>query len=553
MTISERPPHHAWQELKRKSNRKMKMKMKLLILLLVVTVSLKAQTPEEQPSNAPFDLPNAIIYGNATLNVGSSIKRFPNPKATLNKAELDSINSLEKQQSLLLPMSDMPRQIIRNDFKDGFLRAGLGMFLTPVVDAGVGFDVGEYKLYANANVDLSAGHLDNAEYSKLKFAVSSDYIAPDKFFIFGGSKTRTKIQVLENKYNTFAALDPEARTLTGANIDIDVDGNYAGYLFNTGLNTRLYSLETLDGFGKNNGLGGWLEIYNPAGIVPWTVLLTSDFDYINTVATRFLQGIGKIEYGSDQFNTKLSLGFQNAVNSAAEVRSSPFLEIRANAKAGNNVTISAGLESGLEKTNYVDAVFANPYLMHQSLIDFRYNQAKIKSTVYFHPTTDLNISGGFNFAVVERYAVWKDSDEFTFSLDYLGASLGELFLEGFYNFTEKDKIIGNFTYTFVNLDTNVSVTPYLAPIRAALSYERKWSNNFSSSFGMIFVSERFADYDKNVALPSFINVNLRAKYKISEDFSVFADLENLANQNIYIWNGYKERSVFASAGILWNF
>src|SRR5574343_2034315 len=139
-------------------------------------------------------------------------------------------------------MSEMPKQIIRNNFKDGFLIASFGMFTDAKLDAGTSFEIENYNMHINGGFDLYGGHTDNAENKKIFFNLSSDYVAPQKFWLFGGSKTTTTLKIRDNAYNTYGADSVAERKSVNINFDVDVDGNYEGFSFQTGMGVDIFEI-----------------------------------------------------------------------------------------------------------------------------------------------------------------------------------------------------------------------------------------------------------------------------------------------------------------------
>jgi len=54
-------------------------------------------------------------------------------------------------------------------------------------------------------------------------------------------------------------------------------------------------------------------------------------------------------------------------------------------------------------------------------------------------------------------------------------------------------------------------------------------------------------------LDGYFDIDLRAEYYFSKSLGAFVNLENIFNQEIYIWNGYRQRGIFAQLGILYTF
>ena len=177
--------------------------MRKLLLILLIISPLYSQE-EENKSEEPFDLPETIIYGKDIITVKSTYKKFPSNTPGLSKTELDSLNSLEKHQSMLLPREDLQSSFINNYNENGFLQGELGRFTSAKVDFGSSFNIDEFKLFTLAGLDLSTGHTNNADYSRFYGELNSEYIADKKFFIFGGSKTNSNVRLDFNRYNNYS-------------------------------------------------------------------------------------------------------------------------------------------------------------------------------------------------------------------------------------------------------------------------------------------------------------------------------------------------------------
>jgi len=54
-------------------------------------------------------------------------------------------------------------------------------------------------------------------------------------------------------------------------------------------------------------------------------------------------------------------------------------------------------------------------------------------------------------------------------------------------------------------------------------------------------------------LDPYFNMNFDVNYLINKNLSIFAKVDNLFNQDIFIYNYYRERTLFASMGFHWKF
>ena len=179
--------------------------MKVLILIILFNfgfvLNLLSQQKEVKEEQKPVDLPEAIIYGTDYLNVKSGFKRKPSNVPKLSVSELDSLNSLEKIRPSVLPVSTLPTESVTPIHEKGYVQADVGSFITSNIEAGYVASIEDFDLYLKGNFDQSRGHIANGEYTKLNADFYSDYIADPKFFIFGGSKTRTNMRFQNFRYN----------------------------------------------------------------------------------------------------------------------------------------------------------------------------------------------------------------------------------------------------------------------------------------------------------------------------------------------------------------
>jgi len=221
----------------------MKMLRKILILTLVIYFSNHA-IAQEHAETKPLELPNYVIEGKGQINVQTGIKQSTGTINKLTKAELDSINSLRKEQITLLPPKPMPTNVYSIHRNTGFISGSLGSYITPELKAGYEFAINDYNFYATGNYESSKGDPMNSEYLKVGAALRSEVTAPDKYFIFGGSKTISNIFFNYDNYNLYASRNAPSRDLFQFGINTQSKGDYANYYFATGASYSLLGVAT---------------------------------------------------------------------------------------------------------------------------------------------------------------------------------------------------------------------------------------------------------------------------------------------------------------------
>ncbi len=376
----------------------MMTKSKILLLILICFLADFSRLPAQKQETAkPIELPNFVIEGVEQMNVRGGIKQFPENTGKLSQSELDSLNSLEKQQSLLLPINQLPNDIFSKTMHAGFIKGEFGRFTAPSAEIGYAMDIKNYKLFANAGFDYSGDYVKNSEYNRFFANISSDYVAPSKFWIFGGSKTRTSLKFKNSNYKLYGIESAPSRNAFDFDLNVDVDGKYEGVKFKTGTGFNSLQLNSLNGNVFDNNLFGYLEIQSYRKGLLLGITADADLHSYGINSTSFFQlgGTGTYEFSDYTLNAKG--GFQFASNTMDISRGAFLLDANLEYRINRRFTLKTGIGTGLEKNSVRQLYNLNPYLASTLGIDFQHNIALIKSNLYYHPDENTNLSLGINF------------------------------------------------------------------------------------------------------------------------------------------------------------
>ncbi len=409
-------------------------------------------------------------------------------------------------------------------------------------------------------MELSDGHIDNAGYSDMFLKISSDYIAPSKFWIFGGSRTRTYLDFRNRGYKLYPMPIADERNLMNFKFGVDVDGDYDGYQFKTGafFKTLQLSGDYADGF--DNSFRGYVGVESFYKKYFLGANIDLDMHATNGSSAKMIQIDGHGAFSNELLTFKLKAGLQLANASIDESRTGFLLAGNIEYRLNKNITINGSIESGLDKNFFYDMAEYNPYINPNAITDMPYNIGLIKGGVTYHPNQKFAVSAGIEFKKAERLPAFvplalSDStfNHSMFDVEYMDATIIGLNAEAFWSPTEMDKMTMKIMVRAANSDDYDQNIPYYAPIELGINYRRLWAEVIGTEIGLVYVGERSADQQNVIKIDSFNKLMIGADYKINNDFSVFLKFDNLLNSNVYIWNTYKERGLFASAGVMWQF
>ncbi|MFH1052673.1 MAG: hypothetical protein V1779_17265 [bacterium] len=537
------------------------MMMKFYVILFFMVNLLNAQQNQPTPgtSSKPLELPNFIIEGKEQVDVRSGIKQFPEKPLAMSQDNLDSLNSLEKQQSLLLPPQPLPNKILNSDYKKGYAMVGIGRFAFANVEAGYEYDYKEYSFFANAGLDYSGEHVANSGYNKFHLNLFTDYIAPDKFFIFGGSKTRSTLKINQTNYNLYAVENPVERSIFNLNLGIESDGNYSNFSFSTGANFRTLQLsdfltDSIDSKAFDNLLSGYIMVKNLGHDYELGGKVKADLESVCGNGVHYFEAglFGSFKIGKITINLESGLQFGGTSNDVS--RGGLLIKAIADYQLNEKFTIKASVFTGLRKVMYFDIIEINPFTQRSAGVDYIYDTPMLKGMLYYHPLENIGLSAGLTVSSSDRTPVFDTLTVDAFTLKYERVNKIDLFSEGFYKITAKDNITYYGAFDYSTLSNNGNIAPYNPLLKLSIDYNRKLlEDKLDIVVGFNYIGKRYADFNNEIALDGYIDLRLKFAYKLLEDFNIQLRLENLLNSDIYIWQDYKERGLFFGLGAYYQF
>lgn len=547
------------------------MKKYILILwCIIVNTAFIPIFSQDKENTKPLELPAFIIEGVEQLNVKSGMKQIASRPTPLDIKELDSLNTYDKQLPILLEADKLPEHYTTKNYSKGFIKGSYGVFNTPTIDAGYQFNIFNFDTYAKIGFNSSQGDEKYSNYNKFYININSDYIADDKFFIFGGSRTRTNIVFNTKSYNLYGfdkrdnyfidkTTDYFDRNYTQFKFNVESEGAYKSTIFNVGANLNLSKITndkliqqyTVGDAFSHHYLQGHANIKNY-----WKNFLINgsifiDFESFAENTINFYQFEGAASYFNKNISATAKIGFQIANNSENIDRAGLLLAGNAEYRINNSFTLKADLNSGLEKTEFENIAMLNPYMSKRTSIDYTYNILKLRGALWFHPTTKISLTGGTELCIADRLMNFENDSLAEFKLTYYNGTIFKVFGEGFFSFSKNDQIISKISINLNSLSNNKNFT-YTPALQLNGTYSKKWIEALTTNLSLQYIGARYYATNLSEQLNSYITLNLSTDYTINK-FTINLSLNNLTNSTVYIWNKYRERGIFASIGLMWQF
>lgn len=527
-----------------------------LLARLAVGVVLAAAPVQAQetpkPADKPLELPQIVIEGTEKISVPGGVKKTPAISLKLSQTELGALNSLEKYPPALLPAQPLPVMSSKHSLYNGFIQGQFGMYVTPSVMAGYRTEFGGFDIYARGGFEASSGHITNGAYSKGFVNLNAGYLAPEKYWLFGGSKTDSYFRYGGRSYNLYALPEAPERSVREFDLGLTVRGNYEGFGYDAGAGIDNMVL-TQDRDVSNNSLFGYVAVNQLWSGFRVGGRLALNFRTLRGTGYNFVEAAATGEYLSEPLLVAADAGVQLGGTSDDESQVAPLLRGRAEFRISKDVTLRGRLAIGLRDRSFRDLLWENPYLDDSSEVRYTGVMPEIGGVLLYHPSVALTLSGGLTMTVLKDRPVYLSTGNGTFRTLYADASILEALGEARIAFDTVNTLIGTLIFRSSALADSGSAVPYVSPVQLGAEYERRWTPEFTTTVSLKYIGQRYADLDNTVSLDGYVDLGLAATYAVSNRFSVFARLNNLAGSKIYIWEGYRERGIFGTAGLTWQF
>ncbi len=531
------------------------MKRILLFLLFVFAlgIAVAQQQPMPQPPNGPLELPEFLVMGKELINVGAGAKQSPQRPPLLSATRLDSLNPTEKQPIPVLPARPLPQYQRSAQMWPGYLQAEMGNYITPQLYAGYSLVAGRYRIDFSGDVHASDGWVNNASYLTAGVRAISTYRAPDKFVFFGGSTTQADVGMRYRSYTLFARSDTVERKHSTVNAGIDVEGKFDDVTYRaqaswTGQMLSTTSMRDV----TDNVVHGGLRVEQQWKSADVGALVDMRLQSYASNAYPFVETGAYARWVSSSLRISGGAGVQWATSTSGVDRFGLALGGQADFFLGPDYTFTATARSGMRPIAFRDLMLANQYVDDSVGLDAAYDIIDLRGTITYHPSVRTSVSVGVRICQTDREAVWKGSRQGLFSIDYRTVSLVELHADARFVVTPRDVVVADVRMTSASV-AEEAAQPYIPAVLSSVHYDRTWSETFQTGIGMIYVGQRWTDFANSKTLAGYIDLRLKASCSLSKSFDLHARAENLLGSTVFLWEGYRERGIFITAGCTWKF
>jgi hypothetical protein len=545
-----------------------------LLVLLFAFHSLLAQPP----SNDPLAGQDSLVLENERIeDVIDSEKPFIKPPyQDLQKGEQDNTDYRSKDFYVETDFEPGPPDInpLTQErppkLKNGYVRLGIGRFLTPVGQLYVNngrdknADLGLKFTHISAHDDKLPLREFRQDYGTFSISkVDKDYTLGGKLHLYNTAYwteyDKPELVGFEENFR-----DSLRMGFTRFAADVNLKTNSTSRsesLFDVGTGVKVYGDRRDNSefhFNLRPNAGYQLTDEFQAMLESELVLIRGMIN--DTSQNRFfVDALPQIRFNNGRHSVRAGVRlnfFRNSIDSVGNSFLGPVVDARIGI-VPNKLTAVAGFTSGMYMNNYYDLIFENPYLQRGS--EMRASTEKMN----IYAGVEGNIGDQFDYAARVYYRQVEDqlvyipgADDFYFVAVYdsLLRNTG-VHLEANYDLNEAIRAGASLNFNVYNT-TTLPEFFNASPLRLDFYGSYTWDEKLRAMAELNFYgrSPQFEDavgqvFDRK----AFLGINIAADYRIVDRFSVFASVNNILGGNFQRWYQYPERGIDFRAGITVSF
>jgi hypothetical protein len=528
---------------------------KIYSVIAVLFLSTIIFAQDDKGKNPNVELPDFVITGSDIVTIQKGQKIEPDIKPILDEKFFKPRYSPEDLEigDLSDPVRDQFSLSDSLNYFSGKLEAQAGFYSLPKINFSLAspFENGIFQITA-AGKNRRA-YVTNSEQYYLNSGINIFYQLESETKLFNGTKFQFHGDYGRQSYKLFAANDAFIkRNLNKGNIALTIE-NLLEEKFNYSLSfsNDIHSFQ--DNIYAENflNLGGMLR----ANVDKFHFGFNSNYkiqylknDLIRDGYSDFSSIRPYIGYSHENIlKGSVGLNFSNFMDKN-KIYPYVFLAVKLNEQLSLFTEYSPQVvfyESG----HFLDI---NPYFdvnKFSKLVQEKKNSLQLSIKYDYNKYYELN--GGIKYFSSDNSPYYKSSlTKGRFDI----ASASAKSYTGFINLLFHLGPLGYF-YGSVDLNetkmTDGKILPYHPALNSYLTYGYNFEMGLNSEVTLNYQSKQFTDISNSNSVNPFVNLTMNFIYKISPDFNLTAELNNLLNRKNYLWKDYQEPPLDIGAGIIY--
>lgn len=526
------------------------MKLKLLLAIsILLTFSVYAQQDKQS-----IELPDFVITGVQSAELPSINKGLPDYVSVLSKEFLKPTFSPDEftGYNFSNPIEQKYPLFSKTQEYNKWIKAGAGYYTLPKADIYYDKDFGFGLFKAKFSGDYQRDYVKYGDANKQDAELGADFFVNNKSAFLPGSRISIDGGFGRKFYRFFGSANSSgSREIYSGKFNAEIVQTYTE-TFNFGLRANdKYTYFNEEDFREN----------------------LIDFD---AFADLYLEKVGIHVKGglvSQQLSNQFSIGLDNTFfDVSAGVSINPFKSLRF--KFGMNYArqdsstffsptgmISFELDDNLEMIGEFNPR-AEFHTIEKLLNKNRYLNLGNKINVFETKTSNFRlaikyeynkyfvVAGGFESASSDNFPYLADSNTKgrfdIYTLDKIKQT--GLFLNFLFHPGPMGMFFASLKYSDVK-DSSSNFIPYNPVLTVDAAYSYLFQKKIKGTIKALYLKDIYTNISNTNRIASYFNLGLEIEYRLNNNLSFFAEINNLTDNRNFLYSGYREMPFDLMGGI----
>ncbi|MDD8017384.1 MAG: hypothetical protein PHP42_03315 [Bacteroidota bacterium] len=531
-----------------------------------VDVKKEVQPPKENAPLPKIDVPEFVITGNEKIDLNIQSKTEDDeeryfvpdkPSVGVRSAAADGAISPKQTKSFSRTPTAM----------NGKVFAGYGFYLTPQFDGWFGQHDQSNSFILNGYYTSTEGHEKNADGWKGGFGGRGRYVLPESSTVLPYAQLNGDVQYDRQSYRAYGSLSPtRTRDLSTFDLSFGIGSRYAlPYHSLSGLDyTGTIGLEN---FAANDSLrSSESDLYfNTVASTRFVdMALRGQLEYRTTSYTMYLPGLQSGQWfilkadgltsllPSLQCAFALEQFFYRGNFGVTSGRLYPQVELRY--FMTDNASLYAGFSPNVERNTLSSLIKQNRYINFNAFVAPSDVKVQVQAGMEYTPIEELTANAKFSYKNINNYPTFLDStDAKVWEVTYLSnVRSTRIDFSILYRLDRNKNVTAYFSAQQVVQRDSLGTLPYIPKYSFGTVYHHYFDFGLHVEGLAEYIASRYTNFSNTHTTAGYVYTSVKADIELFEHFRGYAEIQNLINQHYYIWNGYRERSMYLLLGVSYN-
>jgi len=530
---------------------------KLSFLLLSFYAFIFAQ------QNPSVELPDFIITGTDIVSIKSSQKISPEFVSTISDQFFKPVYSPEELlvRDISSPLKNDLSGLDSLNFQRGKLDFGAGIYSLPTASLVYLFPINNVLAEAIFTGENHRPHIGNTARYLINGGLNLLYTTNNSSEVLPGTQFKFNGEFGSSSYKFYSISNPPKRTLNQGNFTFGIS-NQLSRQFNFDLRV-IDELSSISEENYSENIFG-LNLFSKVIFSSFNIAVSAEYKNQSLTINDTPANIPNSDV-NDFFTVKPSAGLN--ISDAFKVSggisysksgersfTAPFAAL--SFKINNSFSLFGEYSPHAEFLSSNDFLKINRYYETQNFYNHFYRKRNfITAVVKYEYDKYYQVNAGIKYFSSPAYPYFVDSiSTGRFSFASADANSITFFADLFFHLGPYGVMYGNIEFNDTK-DNSDRIIPYHPQIRASALYGYEFDFGLRSEIKLSYFSKAYTDIVniESENTPSHFDLGLRILYKVVDNFYITGELNNIFNNDIYFWKGYKETPLDLMGGfrLLW--